>query len=384
MPTNEHLLVKPEKLASTVAGVLEQELIVPNLFQKESVDQFKGADNDTISVTVEGVLPFHDYEWRSGSSGSSTPGTRASISYDQYAERKIAVTFGGNVYSAVRLTDEQYDFDLNGWGKILTPQTKSVARGLGRRAVSTLTSQTYPVVIGDALADLRGVLIEARRVLNAFNVPDDNRYLLVGTDFEAALLSDPDLNLAQNVGDAEAQSALLNATIGRRMGFTIVVDQTIPAASAYAFASSAFIFLSGAPSIPQSVPFGATASFEGMAVRWVRDYDPSTFQDRSVVNTYAGFRSVEDILVGWNQTGNTEVVGAYEHFVRGVKINLNGASTYPSLKQKDGATTTTWANYNPAGAGAAGTPESAELALFTGVTGPGSHLTGAAATVADD
>lgn len=384
MATNEHLLVKPEKLAATAVGVLEQELIVPNLFQKEGIDQFKGADNDTISVKVEGILPFRDYEWRSGSEGSSTPGTRASIVFDQYSERKIAVTFGGNVYSAVRLTDEQYDFDLDGWGKLLTPQAKAVARGLNRRAISTLTSQSYPVVIGDAKANLRGALIEARRVLNAFNVPDEQRYLLVGTDFEAALLTDAGLNLAQNVGDSEAESALTNATIGRRFGFNIVVDQTIPAGSAYAFASSAFIFLSGAPAVPNSVGFGSTASYEGTALRWLRDYDPVTFQDRSVVNTYAGFRSVTDILLGWNNN-NSEVVGGYEHFVRGVRLDLDGASTYPVLKQKDGTTDTTWANYNPAGVGAAGTPASAELALFSGITGPGAHLAGTpTGTVAND
>ena len=31
---------------------------------KEGIDQFKGADNDTVSVTVEGVLPFREYASR--------------------------------------------------------------------------------------------------------------------------------------------------------------------------------------------------------------------------------------------------------------------------------------------------------------------------------
>lgn len=330
MATNEHTIVKPEKIVATAAGVLEQELIIPNLFTKESIDQFKGADDDTVSVKVEGVLPFHDYEWRSGSAGSSTPGTRAAITFDQYAERKIPVTFGGNVYSAVRLTDEQYDMDIEGWAKLLTPQAKAVARGLGRRAVKTLTSEAYNVVIGNAEQNLRGAIVEARRVLNAFNTPDSNRYLLVGTDFESALLNDEKLNLAQNVGDTAAQSALQEATISKRMGFTIVVDKTIPADAAYAFDGSGFIFLNAAPSVPQSAPFGSTTSFEGVALRWVRDYDSERFQDRSVVNTYAGFRSVTDILVGWDEANLREVVSTGEYFVRGIKLLLDGASNYPA------------------------------------------------------
>ncbi|MGW2419768.1 hypothetical protein ACWC0C_11030 [Streptomyces sp. NPDC001709] len=322
MATAQHQVVKPQKLVNTAVGMLEQELIIPNLFQKQGVDQFKGAENDTISMKVEGILPFHDYAWRNDRSNP--------IVFDEYSERTIAVTFGGNVYSAVKLTDEQNDFDIDNWSKLLRPQSKAVARGLQRRAVNLLTGQTYNATIGNAQQNLRGALIEARRVLNAFHAPKEGRYLLVGTEFESALLNDDKLNLAQNVGDSEAESALRTASIGDRMGFRIVVDQTIPADTAYAFASSAFIFLSGAPSVPQSVPYGATTSFENIALRWVRDYDPLYMQDRSVVNTYAGFRSVTDVLVGWDQANEKEIVSTQEHFVRGIKLQLDGKSDYPA------------------------------------------------------
>ncbi|EFL15329.1 hypothetical protein [Streptomyces sp. C] len=322
MPTVQHQIVKPQKLAATAVGMLEQELIIPNLMQKQGIDQFKGAENDTISVPVEGVLPFHDYAFRNDRSNP--------IVFDEYSERKIPVTFGGNVYSAVKLTDEQYDFDIDQWSKLLRPQVKAVARGLARRAVSTLTGASYNVKIGNAQQNLRGALIEARRVLNAFHAPEGNRYLLVGTDFESALLNDDKMNLAQNVGDDAAESAIRTATLGDRYGFRIVVDQTIPADEAYAFSGSAFIFLTGAPSVPQSVPFGATQSFEGIAARWVRDYDPTYMQDRSVVNTYAGFQTVKDVLVGWDQANGKEVISTSEHFVRGIKLKLDDKSDYPA------------------------------------------------------
>jgi hypothetical protein len=317
----EHQIVKPEKLVATAVGMLEQELVIPNLFQKQGVDQFKGAENDTVSVPVEGVLPFHDYEWRND---RSKP-----IVFDEYKERKIPVAFGGNVYSAVKVTDEQMDFDLNGWGKLLRPQVKAVARGLGRRAVRTLTSAQYNVTIGKAASNLRGAFIEAQRVLDAFHAPAESRYMLVGSDYHAALLGDDKLNLAQNVGDSEAQSALRTATIGSRYGFTVIKAREIPGDAAFAFSSSGFIFLSAAPSVPQSVPYGATTSFEDIALRWVRDYDPTYMHDRSVVNTYAGFRSVTDVLVGWDEAKQSEVVSTKEHFVRGIKLSLDGASVYP-------------------------------------------------------
>jgi hypothetical protein len=331
MPTNEHLLVKPEKLIETAVGMLEQELVIPNTFRKEGIDAFRGADDDTYSVTVEGVLPFREYEWRSGSASSSTPGTRSGIVFDQYSERKIPVTFGGNVYSAVKVTDEQYDMDLTGWAKILRPQVKAVARGLGRRAVNTLVGADYNVVVGDVEAQgFRSGLIEARRVLNAFNVPDEQRWLLVGSDFEAGMLNDDSLTLASNVGDSVAEGALRNATLGNLYGFNIVVDQSLPSDEAFAMVGSAFVFLSAAPSVPQSVPFGATQSFEDIALRWVRDYDSEHMHDRSVVNTYAGFRDVEDVLVGWDEDAKSEVVSEGEYLVRAIKLHLTDDSVYPA------------------------------------------------------
>lgn len=315
-----HTIVKPEKLVATAVGMLEQELLIPNLFQKKGIDDFKGAYNDTISMTVEGVLPHHTYAWRNNRASA--------IEFDEYAERKISVSFGGNYYSAIKLTDEQADMDLDGWGKLLRPQVKAVARALGRAAVGQVTGASYNVVIGNAERALRGALVEARRVLNVMHCPAEGRILLVGTNFEAALLNDEKLNLAQNIGDAEADSILKTATLGNRFGFKIVVDETIGADDAYAFHPSAFVFLNAAPSVPQSVPFGATQSFENISLRWVRDYDPTYMNDRSVVNTYAGFQTVVDPLVRWD--GSKEVVSTGEHFVRGIKLLLDGASNYPA------------------------------------------------------
>ena len=336
MATVEHgPLVKPEKIAATAAVALEQSLVVPALFQREGIDQYKGAENDTINVKVEGVLPFRTYEWRSGSAASSTPGTRAGIQFDQYAEKTVAVSFGGNIYSAVKLTDEQRDFDLDGWAKLKAKQTEAIGRGLERGAVDTLLGEDYAVTLAGALSgrDLRKTLIRAREVLNRFMVPQEGRVLVVGSGWESALLSDEKLNLAGNVGEAEAVSALREASIGRRFGFDIIVSLEVPADAAFALHRSAFIFATGAPSVPQSVT-GGTASYNGVALRWIQDYDAQYLTDRSVVNTYKGFRSVKDQLIGINEGTGQAYVSEHEHFVRAIKLDLD--ATADVLPDSDG------------------------------------------------
>ncbi|MEU0344235.1 hypothetical protein ABZ092_36175 [Streptomyces bobili] len=329
MPYTEHDVIKPEKIAATAAVALEESLVVPAVFQREGIDQFKGAKGDAINIKVEGVLPYRTYGWRNDRS--------TEIQFDTYAEKTVQVTFGDDVYSGVQLTDEQNDFDLNGWAKLMAKQTEAVGKGLEYEAVDYLLKAPYSVTLGGAVSgrSLRKTLIRAREVMNKFRVPKEQRTLLVGSGWENELLSDPDLNLASNVGDAEAVSALKEATLGRRYGFNIVTSDELPADTAVALVSSAFIFATGAPSVPQSVPFGAAASYNGVALRWIRDYDATRLTDRSIVNTYKGFRIVEDFLVGRDaQTPSQGFVSEHQHFVRAIKLDLD--ATADVLPDPDG------------------------------------------------
>jgi hypothetical protein len=151
-----HQVVKPEKIAATAAVLLEQQLIVPGTFRREGIDQFKGAADDTINIKVEGVLPFRTYGWRNDRS--------TEIQFDTYAERKIAITFGGDIYSGVKLTDEQNEFDLPGWAKLARKQTEAISRGLEHYATEHLLNAPYAVTLGVASTALRSGLIRARAI----------------------------------------------------------------------------------------------------------------------------------------------------------------------------------------------------------------------------
>lgn len=321
---DNHDPIKFQKIAATAAVALEQNLVVPGVMQREGIDQFKGAKDDTITVTVDGVLPYRSYGWRNDRSEE--------IQFDEYKERKVAVTFGGDVYSAVRITDEQREFDFDGWAKLVAKQTEAVGDGLERKAIEAVTNQEYVYEVGVHESKLQQGLVEARRVLNALRAPGSTRTLLVGTDWESALLLDPRLNLAHNVGESEAVSSLTEATIGKRYGFNIVVAQELEPSTAIAMVPSAFIFATGAPGIPASVPAGSRASHNGVAVRWVMDYDMTRTTDRSLVNTYQSFRPVKDLIVGHDAEGQ-RFISEHEHFVRAIKLTLNGDSKYPTKGQ---------------------------------------------------
>src|SRR5699024_12584163 len=103
MAYTEHTPVKPEKLAAAAVQLLDREVVVPSLFTKKSVDDFKGAADDTLNMKVPGVRPFHEYAWRTD---RSTP-----LGTDEYAERQISVSFGGESYRDEQRTSKQSEFE---------------------------------------------------------------------------------------------------------------------------------------------------------------------------------------------------------------------------------------------------------------------------------
>lgn len=328
MPYVEHSVIKPEKIVATQLGLLVKNAVLARAaFARTGIEAFKQAENDTVTMKVPGRLPARRYEFRNDRS--------AEIEFDVYSERKVTMTLGDRLYSAVRITDEQRDFDGVTPGSLMPVQAEAVVRALEEQCRATIEGTTFPVVIGGVDYDKRRGILEARRVLNKLRQPDTQRLLIVGSDFEAQLLSDKEIVFAEASGDSVANSALTEATLGRLFGFTVIRDDTIQSDAAYAMSGNAYTLATGAPSVPQSAPFGATASFEGFSLTWLQSLLIKTLEDASVVHTWCGTNQVKDIFLNYkspNPTGNPvggEVVGTSEYFVRAVKLTLGGTSTGP-------------------------------------------------------
>lgn len=337
MAYTPHVVVKPEKIVGIAAGLIEPQLTLAKLVTREGYEKLKGAGNDTLVYTVPGILPYRRKNFRDPRIDP--------LHYDVYKEGKTTITFGGYIYSGVKITDEQAQFDLNGWAALLSPQAQAVAAGINQSAADLITSAPYEVnltgVGSDADHGFRRAFNEARRVLNRFGVPQVGRIAIVGTDVENAMLNEKDLTLAQYVGDVRADTALGEAIIGRMSGFTIVSDSSIDAADMYFMVPSGFVQLLGTPLVPQSVPFGATIRQDGIALRWMRDYDMDFRTDRSVVDSWEGSNIVKDMFLPKHvlvpETNTTypafDPNTLNQFFVRGIKGTLDGEpedSVYPT------------------------------------------------------
>lgn len=297
--------LKPTVINRMALKLLEREIVLPRLVWNYADAEFRGSYNDTVTLRLPAVLASREYEFRN---------TRGSdIVVDDLTETSVPVVLDKDIYSAVAITDEQLTLDIIDFAEqVLSPQVKAVARGLENLIATTMNASTYGTSLNftDSSNSLWSTLVSARQALNDENVPREGRILVVGSDIETEMLNDDKFNRVDSAGDG-ATTALREATINRLAGFTIVGSQAIDPEVAYAFHPTAFAFVNVAPAVPDGVNFGSRLAADGLAMRWIKDYEALKLRDRSVVSSFAGCSSVED-------DGSNNV--------RAVRINFQGAS----------------------------------------------------------
>lgn len=312
--------IKPEQYVNQGLGMLQNELVLGRLVQRYGRADFQGAKNDTINIRIPAVLKAREYEWR----------TRTNpINYDDLVEFSVPVTLDTHPYSAVRITDEELTLDIDNWGaQVALPQVRAVAESIeGSIATAMAGADTLHTVTWDADdpsdpdADTRAfyrTLTRARRHLNAENVPTEGRIVVLGSAAEEAALNSPHL---LEVDKSGFSGTLREAVIGRIAGFTVVGSvNTVDEDFAMAFHPTAFALANVAPEVPRGATAGATAEYEGYAMRWIQDYDPDYLRDRSVYSAFTGTSSVEDGR-DWDPESSDfgELIGKN---VRAVKIDF--------------------------------------------------------------
>ena len=335
--------VKPAVLAQAAVSALRDQLIISNTVTKRSdMTTFFASVGDTISYRVKGTVPVRTYTARND--------RQQPIITDSYAETVVSLTIAADrPYSAIKLTDEQLDWDFqDGWGDIIESQTSSLASYLEHGVLNQILRAPYErvILVKDDSTGLTAAkdadesvffnaIVEAKKALRLMRTPNDTLYCICGVDFEEKIIKSRRFLKDQGTGDA----ALTSATLGTIAGVTLVSSTQIPADEAYMYASSGFLVFSGVPRIPKSVPFGATASAGGWALRWLQDYDTAYLTDRSVFDLYAGYSYVKDRLAVFDGSSR-EIVSAEEYFVRGVKLALKSSTSAVEKKPGDGSTTT--------------------------------------------
>lgn len=277
--------IKATQVARAALGLLERELVLPRLVWRDADAEFTGAANDTVSLRVPAYMQARTRSLRGG-----TP-----ITIDELNETKVDITLDTDVYKAIGVTDEEMTLDIVSFGEqVLSPMISSVARGVEDNVAATINAAPYGATLEVDNVDPYATIVDARAALNKANVPMNGRTLLVGADLEAKILKSARFN-ASVAGDSAATGALRDAFLGRIAGFDVVSTNAIDPDEGIAMHRTAFALAMRAPMVPDGASWGTTATFGGLAMRVLRDYDFVNVRDRVLADVFIGSDPVLDL-----------------------------------------------------------------------------------------
>jgi hypothetical protein len=276
--------LKAEQVVNTALGILEREVTLPGLVWSDAVGDFSGAKDDTITIRVPAYARANKRAMRSGAGRQKS----------KLHERGIDVKLDTNVYMDVPISDEEMSLDISDFGaQVLNRVLPAIAEGLEDEIRDVLVNAPYRnVLTHDISADnAYNTVVAVRTKLNDANVPQQGRALAVGSNFEAALLTCDNFVRADASGSTDT---LREAKIGRIAGFDVYSIPALPPDVSVAFHKTAVVIGQRAPVVPAGAGWGASANYQGLAIRTLRDYDADETEDRFLADAYIGVTEVKD------------------------------------------------------------------------------------------
>lgn len=328
--------LKAQRIAAAALGLLEREIVLPALVWRDAGGSFGGAQGDTISIRVPARTTARSRPLR-GARPTASEG-EGIITMDTLTETKVDVTLDEALYSAVPITDEELTLDITSFGtQILAPQVRAVAEGLENKLAAQMVSANYATTLPLDTSDPYKTLVDARVQMNKNNIPMSDRTCVVGADLEGVFLKSEHLSMADKAGD---NNALRDAAIGRVAGFgPVYVSNALPPNVGFVFHRTAYVLSTQAPVVPDGASYGRSQSFQGLALRWLRDYDFRSVQDRSLVDVYAGTNIIADghvdevqsVTITGDPTGGTFTLTYSGQTTAGIPFNASAAAVQSAL-----------------------------------------------------
>jgi len=276
--------IKAAQIVQAAALLLQREIVLPRLVWTQPDANFKGALNDTVTLRVPAVLAARTRTLR-----STDP-----LQADTLTETSVPIVLDTHVYSLLNITDEELTLDIADFAaQVLAPQMRAVAEGMENAIVDALEGANEAATISMDDAHPYDTLVDAGTILNDNNVPRNGRVLVMGSGIEAVILKSDKFS---KVNESGTSDALRDATITRAAGFTLVGSNAVDPWTAYAMDQYAVAFADVAPALPAGATMKERVSTAGLALRYIRDYNPTNSTgpvDRSLVDAFVGAASVE-------------------------------------------------------------------------------------------
>lgn len=279
-------ILTPELIAREALMVLRNNAVMANLVHRDYSGDFVGAVGDTITVRKPATFVANEYDGSKITVQDATE-TGVSVVMDKHLDVSFAVT-------AKQMTLDIADFSK----QLLVPAMQAFADKVDKLLIA-LEAEATARVPHDTGAINPVDMISARKYLTERAAPLADRRFVVGATAEADLLVDDLFMSADKVGDNG--TALREASLGRKFGMDVYVDQNIAKNGDYtpsiAFHKNAMALVTRPLALPNGAAKAAIVNYDGFGLRVVYGYDMNTKTDTISIDMLCGVKLLDDNLI---------------------------------------------------------------------------------------
>ena len=278
-------ILTPEVIAREALMVLRNNAVMAKLVHRDYSDEYVGAVGDTITVRKPATFVANEFD--------------GNIQVQDATETGVAVVMDKHLDVSFAVTAKQMTMDIADFStQLLVPAMQAFADKVDKYLIGLEAGATNRVPHGDGViapADM----IAARKFLSENAAPLSDRRFVVGATAEADLLGNELFVSAEKVGDAG--TALREASLGKKFGMDIYVDQNIAKNGNYtpsiAFHKNAMALVTRPLALPQGAAKAAIVNYDGFGLRVVYGYDINTKQDTISIDMLCGVKLLDDKLI---------------------------------------------------------------------------------------
>ena len=278
-------ILTPDIIAREALMVLSNNAVMANLVHRDYSDEFVGAVGDTITVRKPATFTANDFN--------------GSISVQDATETGVEVKMDKHLDVSFAVTAKQMTMDIADFSKqLIAPAMEAIANKIDKMLIALEAEVTNRVPHASG-AIAPADIIAARKFLSQNAAPLADRRFVVGATAEADLLSNELFVSAEKVGDAG--TALREASLGRKFGMDVYVDQNIEKSGDHtpsiAFHKNAMALVTRPLALPMGASNAAIVNYNGLGLRVVYGYDMNTKTDTVSIDILCGVKLLDDKLI---------------------------------------------------------------------------------------
>lgn len=258
--------IKASKVAQLALATLYDSTIMLPLISHDYEQEFEAGYGDTVTVRKPAVFTANTYNPAVG------------IIKQDVTEASTTVVLDTILDTSVAATSLQKTTDIFNWQtQVLRPAMEAIAQGVDKAILAKMSAASWASTItlsaynASTNPNPTYDLIRAGRNLTSQGVPLTDRQAVADEYITAAWRMDPLSHEADK--RADEGTALRDAEIGRIHNFQTYETNGINNFKGFAFHPSAVAFVTAPLEIPEGAANAGRASYKGLTVRVVQDYD---------------------------------------------------------------------------------------------------------------